>query len=250
MAKMNSKFKYMYDAAPSASLRAFDSAASTSTFTGTALVLDELEGYWNTAKVLADQTLAVIVNVTDIDASARTATMTFASVVATDTFTLSDGVDSVVFTAVASGAVIANGEFNVGGDNTATAANAAAAIQFAYAAGDIAISATSNLAVITLTNHLGTGGTITEAETTITTTAFAGNNETYRLDVQGGPVGFGSNAVLATATVTSPGQYVFLLDIGTALNVKSDLAAIRLVGTLAGVAPSITAYAWIAGIQK
>lgn len=243
MAHMNTKFQYMYDAAPSVSLWAADAAAKTASFTDAgAITLDVLEGYWNTQGELADKTLAVIVNINAVNASARTATMTFASVVATDTFTLSDGVDSATF--------IADTDFDVGADDTETAAAAAEAINDAYDAGDIAISATSNLGVITLTNHLGTGGTITEAETTITTTAFAGNNETYSIDVQGGPVGFGSTAVIGTIRgITKPGQYVALIDIATAKAIKSDLAAIRLSATLAGVAPSIDGYSWIAGIQ-
>jgi len=245
---MNSKHRYMFDAAPSVSLLTQGDAAKVATFTGPAVILDQVEGYWN-ANELADQSFAVVLNVTALTKSALTATMTFASVIATDTFSLSDGVDTVVFTAVASGAVIANHEFNVGGSNTITAANAAAAIQFAYAAGDIAVSATSALAVITLTNHLGTGGSITEAETTITTTTYAGNNESYVLDLEAGPVGFGSTLKVGRLTISEAGQYVILADLDTIRKMKSDTAAIRLVGTLAGVSPSITAYSWIAGIQ-
>lgn len=249
MSRMNSKFRYMFDAAPSITLITKGDAAETATFNSDAIVLDEVEGYWNSGQ-LADQTFAVVVNVTDVAASARTATITFASVVATDTFTLDDGVDSKVFTAVAAGAVIANGEFDVGGDNTITAANAAATIQAAYVAEEIAISATSALAVITLTNHLGAGGTITEAETTITSTAFAGNNETYTLELETGPVGFGTSIKTGKLTVTETGQYAFLVDLDTIRKMKSNAASIRLVGTLAGVAPSLTAHSWIAGIQQ
>lgn len=248
MAKMNSNFKYMFDAAPSITLIAKDGVAKTENFNGTPIVLDEVDGYWNSGE-LADQTFAVVVNVTALTKSARRATMTFASVVATDTFTLSDGVNSKVFTAVDADPVIEDGEFLVGADNTATAANAAAAIQAAFVAGDIAISATSALAVITLTNTLGTGGTITEAETTITTTAFAGNNESYTLELEAGPVGFATSIKPGVLTISEIGQYVILVDLDTIRAMKSDAASIRLVGTLAGVAPSITAHSWIAGIQ-
>lgn len=248
MAKLKSKFKYMFDAAPSISLLT-SAAAKVATFNGDALVLDELDGYWNTNE-LADDAFAVVVNVLALNATDRTATMTFVSVVNTDTFTLSDGVDSKVFTCVTAGANIENGEFNVGGSDTLTAAAAAAAINDAYADGDIAISATSALGVITLTNHLGTGGTITEAETTITTTAFAGNNETYALELEFGPVGFGTSIKTGALTISETGQYVILVDVDTIKAMKSNAAAIRLVGTLAGVSPSITAYSWIAGIQK
>lgn len=250
MAKMNSKFKYMFDAAPSVSLMAQGDAPKTASFNGAPITLDVLKGYWNPAPAApADKTFAVIVNVTALAAgSARTATMTFNSVVEDDTFTISDGVDSLALTAKdAPGAAV---EFEVGANNTETAANAAAQINVAYDNGDIAISATSAGAVITLTNHLGTGGSITEAETTITTTAFAGNNETYSLAVQFGPAGFGSSVTLATLSITKPGQYIVPIDVDTVKALKGDATQVRIAGTLAGVAPSITAYSWIAGVQK
>lgn len=247
MAKLNSKFKFMYDAAPAITLLAKGDAAKVATFNGSAIVLDDLDGYWNSGE-LADDILAVIVNVTALTASARTATMTFASVVNTDTFTLSDGVNSKVFTCVTAGANIENGEFNVGGSDTLTAAAAVVAINDAYTDGDIAISATSALGVITLTNHLGTGGTITEAETTITTTAFAGNNETYSLELEFGPVGFATSIKTGKLTISQTGQYAIFVDMDTITKMKSTTAAVRLVGTLAGVSPSITAHSWIAAV--
>lgn len=67
MAKMNSKFKYMYDAAPSVALRARGEAALTADGNSTAIALDKLDGYWNTEEELADQTFAVVVNVDAID---------------------------------------------------------------------------------------------------------------------------------------------------------------------------------------
>lgn len=66
MAKMNSKFKYMYDAAPSVALEAKGGAARTATFDGEALELDQLNGYWNSNE-LADQTFAVAVNIDALD---------------------------------------------------------------------------------------------------------------------------------------------------------------------------------------
>lgn len=239
MAKMNSKFKYQFDAAPSVRLIARDQVAKTASFNSAAVTLDKLEGHW-TSNELADQTFALVVNVTDLEVSARTATITLASVIATDEITLDDGVNT--------GLVLTAGtDYAVGANNTETAANLAAAINDAYDDGDIAFTATSNLAVVTVTNTLGVGGTLTEAETTLSTTAFAGGNESYAFAVQVGPVGFASNAVLGTLNITRTGQYVFLVDLDTAIAMKSDTAAIRLVGTLAGVAPSITLYSWIAG---
>lgn len=67
MSKLHSKFQYMYDAAPAASLRAKGLAAVTATTALDGLNLDALNGYWNTDGELADKTLAVVVNVTDVD---------------------------------------------------------------------------------------------------------------------------------------------------------------------------------------
>jgi hypothetical protein len=66
MSRMNSKFRYMYDAAPASALIAKDGAAHVATFNGTAIALDELDGYWNTNE-LADEVFAIAVNVTAID---------------------------------------------------------------------------------------------------------------------------------------------------------------------------------------
>lgn len=67
MAKMNSKFKYMFDAAPSITLEAKTAAARTADGNTAAIALDKLDGYWNTEGELADQTFAVVVNVLSLD---------------------------------------------------------------------------------------------------------------------------------------------------------------------------------------
>jgi hypothetical protein len=72
MAKMNSQFKYMYDAAPSISLVPKDHVAKTADFTGTAIILDTVQGYWNAgtaanSRSLADTTFAVVINVEEFD---------------------------------------------------------------------------------------------------------------------------------------------------------------------------------------
>lgn len=239
MAKMNSKFKYMFDAAPSVRLIARDNVAKTASFNSSPVTLDKLEGHW-TSNELADQTFALVVNVTDMVPSARTATITLTTVVATDTITFNDGVNTPVV-------LVADTDFDVGANDTETAAALAEAINDAHDAGDLLFTALASTNTVVVTDLTGATGQITEAETTIAVTAFAGNNETYAFEVQVGPVGFGSNAVLGTLNITRPGQYVFLVDLDTAVAMKSDTAAIRLVGTLAGVAPSITLYSWIAG---
>lgn len=75
MAKMNSKFKYMYDAAPASELIAKDGVAKTASFNGTVKVLDVVDGHWNTNE-LADQTFAVVVNVLALDATTGDETYT------------------------------------------------------------------------------------------------------------------------------------------------------------------------------
>jgi hypothetical protein len=68
MAKMNTKFRYMYDAAPASALLPKDHAAKTASFNGSAIVLDTVGGYWNAADpILADTTFAIAVNVENVD---------------------------------------------------------------------------------------------------------------------------------------------------------------------------------------
>lgn len=67
MAILKSKFKYMLDEAPSITFRARDAAALTATGNSAVIALDQLDGYWNTQEELADQTFAVVANVTAAD---------------------------------------------------------------------------------------------------------------------------------------------------------------------------------------
>lgn len=103
----------------------------------------------------------------DGDTTAATGTLTFASVIATDAFT----VNGVTFTAVASGAT--GNQFNVGVDDTATAANAVTAVN-ASASALVAnhVTATSAAGVVTMTaDYGGTPGnaiTIASGDATIT----------------------------------------------------------------------------------
>lgn len=78
MSKMNTKHRYIYDAAPATLFRARTAPAITATANSTEVVLDQLDGYWNTAGELADETVAVIVNVTAIDATTGDETYSFA----------------------------------------------------------------------------------------------------------------------------------------------------------------------------
>lgn len=78
-----------------------------------------------------------------------------------------------------------------------------------------------------------------------------GGGETYKLDLQAGPVGFGSNVVIASLpSITATGQYVMLVDVQTVKALKSDAAAIRLVLDVgASGSPSIDFYSWVSGVQ-
>ena len=66
MAKLKSNFKYMLDAAPAITFRDAAAASITADATTTAIVLDELDGYWNTENELADSTFAIVVNVSGL----------------------------------------------------------------------------------------------------------------------------------------------------------------------------------------
>ena len=101
-------------------------------------------------------------------AAKASGTFTFSSVIATDVLTV-NGID---FTCVASGA--SDEEFNVGGDDTESAANAAAAINASTEAiVTDNVVATSSGAVVTITaRYAGTMGnciTIADSDSTITT---------------------------------------------------------------------------------
>jgi hypothetical protein len=78
MSKMNTKHRYVYDAAPATLFRARTAGALTATGNTNEVVLDKLDGYWNVQGELADETLAVIVNVTDVETGAADEVYTFA----------------------------------------------------------------------------------------------------------------------------------------------------------------------------
>ena len=250
--KMNSKFKYMYDAAPAVALLERGSV-KTADFNGDPITFDTIEGYWNTVDELADQTIAVVINVESVAASeagntTQTATVTINGVVATDEITLSDGTDSIT--------LVADTDFSVGADDDATATNLATAINDAHTANDIDATATAADAVVTIVVNAPSGAAFSNPSASFETTAFAptgvvGNDETYAFSVEVGPTNFASSEVVGRVPVVAePGQYVVLLDIATVQKSKPNAAAIRIVGAIDGTTPSITAYSWIAGIMK
>lgn len=72
-------------------------------------------------------------------------------------------------------------------------------------------------------------------------------DETYTLELEFGPVGFGTSSKTHKAIVKGPGQYAFLVDFDTVVALQANTAAMRIAATLAGTTPSITMHAWIAG---
>lgn len=128
---------------------------------------------------------------------AATGTATFSTAVATNTLT----VNGVTFTAVASGAT--GNQFNIGADDTASAANLAAAINASTSpAVKGSVTASSALGVVTITARApGTGGNaITLAET--------GDGITVSGEVlSGGFNALSAGGELVTLDVTLAGSY-------------------------------------------
>lgn len=95
-------------------------------------------------------------------------TLTLVSVIAADAVTISDGADSVTF--------VAGTDYDISGDDTADAAALALAINAARVAGNLNVSATSALGVVTIHNLNATGGAFSNAAATITPAAFTGGH--------------------------------------------------------------------------
>lgn len=95
-------------------------------------------------------------------------TITAATPVAGDTVTINDGTNILVLEAGV--------DFEIGGTNTDTATNIAAAINKARVEGLIYATATSALAVVTVTNLFKTGGSLTSSDVTLAVVDFAGGD--------------------------------------------------------------------------
>lgn len=78
MAKMNTSHRYVYDAAPATLFKARTAVAITATANSDEVDLDRLDGYWNGATDLADETVAAVVNVVGRDAGTGDETYTMA----------------------------------------------------------------------------------------------------------------------------------------------------------------------------
>lgn len=96
MAKLKSNFKYMLDAAPAITFRDDTTAATITADASTdAIVLDKLNGYWNTQYELADSTFAVVINVSSVDSTTGDETYVLNLVASGDGFTTSTAVGTV-----------------------------------------------------------------------------------------------------------------------------------------------------------
>lgn len=100
------------------------------------------------------------------------------SVVATDAVTVNDGVNpAITFTAVASNP--GENQFEVGANDGETATNLAAAINAKRPSGELNVVATVSTTTVTVKNLFKTGGTLSDDDTTITTTDFTGGDTTH-----------------------------------------------------------------------
>jgi hypothetical protein len=132
-------------------------------------------------------------------------TITAATPAADETVVISDGVDSITLTAGA--------DFEIGATNTDTAVSLAAAINAARLEGLIYVTATSALAVVTVTNLNKEGGSIT-GDTGLTVVDFTGGDA----DFGGfyGVVAVGDDFVVVDRDVPT-------LAAGTAITIKGSL---------------------------
>lgn len=99
----------------------------------------------------------------------ETGTITAATVLADDSVTISDGVETVT--------LVADTDFDIGVDDTATGANLAAAINALRVAGVLSLAASNAAGVVTVTNLLKDGGALTEVDATLAVVDFAGGLE-------------------------------------------------------------------------
>jgi len=148
----------------------------------------------------------------------ETGTITADTVVAGDTVTLSDGVDTVTLEA--------DLDFDIGADDTETAAALAAAINALRPSGTISLSASSALGVVTVTNLRKEGGVLTEDAATLAVVNFTGGDATSG--------GFYTIFSL-TDDIIVVDREVPVLAAGTAITIKGSM--LRNPGTSAEITP-------------
>jgi tail tube protein len=120
---------------------------------------------------------------------------------ATDTVSINDGRTTVVFTFVASGAVLGSGNVNIGASATASGHNLKLEIDAQVAAGPLNVSATDVTGTVTVTNNLFTGGTLlapVNAGADDTVTAFTSGTKP-KTNLTNGVVGGGGDIDSALA---------------------------------------------------
>lgn len=84
MAKMNTSHRYIFDAAPATLFRGRDAVAITASAESDEVTLDEVLGYWTDANELADETLAIVINVEAADATTGDETYTLVATCGAD----------------------------------------------------------------------------------------------------------------------------------------------------------------------
>lgn len=144
--------------------------------TGSAATIDS-NGTNAFASAIAAGNLVSGQNIYVDNASGReTGTFGFATNAAdNDTFTVYDGVNSVIFELDSgTGVTFGNQSVTLGGSGTITATNLAAAINAARVDGRLKVKATSSTTTVTVTNLQRSGGTLSKVSTNGTVSNFAG----------------------------------------------------------------------------
>lgn len=140
----------------------------------------------------------------------ETGTITVDTAVADDSVTISDGVETVT--------LVADTDFDIGVDDTATGANLAAAINALRVAGVLSLAASNAAGVVTVTNLLKDGGVLTEVDATLEVADFSGalaiggfytivslTNDAITVDRDLPTLAAGDNVTIKGAILRNPG---------------------------------------------
>lgn len=146
--------------------------------TGSAKTIDSNGNNAFASAISADQLVVGQRIFVDTKLGLETGTLTAAGAgVDGETVTISDGVKTIIYE-FDSDSIVSSGNvpIDLGASATDAATNLKNAIQASLAAGDISISASSALGVVTVTNLLATGGSLAVTGTNITAVAFSGGD--------------------------------------------------------------------------
>jgi hypothetical protein len=211
----------------------------------TVIALDKLDKSRGDQKDrLGARSYSVPVIIENVDIN-PVATITFSGVQqAADQFTIDDGTATPVV-------LIAGTDYTVGVSLIADAAALAVAIT---AAATALVADDDGAGVVSIENPLTSTGAITEdvdvLNATIVVDFGVAVDETYLLELEVGPAGFGTSTVVGSITVLSAsiGDRVIMLDADTVAKIDADhaYARMKLTVTSGGVGTSSIQYAaWI-----